>query len=296
MILALGLVLCFTFSCQKGKDVVKKETEPAITIDNAISADGVSIAYEVRGEGEPTLVFVHGWTNSRRNWEDEVAHFSKNYRVAAIDLAGAGASGHNREKWTMSAFGEDVVAVMRKAKLDNAVLIGFSMGGTVILEAAKRIPELVIGLVIVDFLKNIEDRYTEETIAKMERIAMDWVNEPTIEKAQGFFERNKKELSEKLNSTIIGVSTVGWSESYKNMWRWCNDECIENLQTIHAPVTSINSDRGTTNVEAFRKYVPSFKAKIIKGVGHGIYWEAPEEFRRLLEETIQEFVQMKQER
>ena len=144
MVIPLVFLLCFTFGRQKGEEVAaEKEVEPTIIVDNAISADGVSIAYEVRGEGEPALVFVHGWSNNRNTWEAELAHFSQKYKVVAIDLAGFGASGNNREKWTMGAFGEDVAAVIKQIGLDDAVLIGHSMGGPVILEAAKRIPESI---------------------------------------------------------------------------------------------------------------------------------------------------------
>jgi pimeloyl-ACP methyl ester carboxylesterase len=45
-----------------------------------------------------------------------------------------------------------------------------------------------------------------------------------------------------------------------------------------------------TNVEAFRKYVPSFKVKIIPDTGHILMWDATEEFNRLLEQCIQEFL------
>jgi len=39
------------------------------------------------------------------------------------------------------------------------------------------------------------------------------------------------------------------------------------------------------------KYVPSFQAKIMTDVGHLVFWDNPEEFNRLLEETIQEFIE-----
>ena len=300
MILPLVILLCFTFGCQKGEKVAEepvvdveadKEAEPTITIDNAISADGVSIAYEVRGEGEPTLVFVHGWSSNRNTWAAELAHFSQKYKVVAIDLAGFGASGNNREKWTMGAFGEDVAAVIKQIGLDDAVLIGSSMGGPVILEAAKRIPESIIGLVLVDILQNIETVYSEERISNIVRTNMNWVNEPTFWKIQSAFVSNKVELYKRWYSMRKDVSKVGWSESLKNLCRWANEECTKSLQMIQAPITSINSDKSPTNVEAFKKYVPSFELKIIPGVGHFVFWEAPEEFSRLLEETIQEFVQ-----
>ena len=44
-----------------------------------------------------------------------------------------------------------------------------------------------------------------------------------------------------------------------------------------------------TNIEAFQKYAPTFKAKIVKDVGHLVMWDNPEEFNRLLEESIREF-------
>ena len=89
---------------------------------------------------------------------------------------------------------------------------------------------------------------------------------------------------------LKGASRIGWRESLNDILRWENEDCIESLKKIQAPITSINSDQEPTNVEAFRKYVPSFKVKIIPDVGHLVMWDAPEEFNRLLEESIQEFI------
>ena len=50
----------------------------------------------------------------------------------------------------MPAFGADVVAVIEKLGLRDVVLIGHSMGGDVIVEAARALPERIIGLVWVD--------------------------------------------------------------------------------------------------------------------------------------------------
>lgn len=289
-IFPLIFLLCFTFSYQQGE-----KEEPTIIFDTAISADGVSIAYEVRGKGEPTLVFVHGWSNKRSLWDVQLAHFSQKYKVVAIDLAGFGDSGNNRKEWTMEAFGQDVVAVLDKPSLEDVILIGFSMGAPVVIETAELSPDNITGIVLVDFLQNIEAVYSEEFINFFDKAMMGFVTEPTIEKAMPYFVTNKEELGNRCITMIKDVPTVGWSESLKNVWLWRNDECTKSLQQIQAPVTSINSDQIPTNVEAFKKYVPSFKVKIIEGTGHFIPWEAPEDFNRLLEETIQEFLQMEKQ-
>jgi len=294
MVIPLVILFCFTFGCQQGEEVAaEKDVEPTITLDNAISADGVSIAYEVRGEGEPALVFVHGWSNNRGIWDTQVAHFSQKYKVVAIDLAGFGESGNDRKMWTMESFGDDVVAVVNKLEPEDVVLIGFSMGGPVVIEAAKQAPGHIAGIVLVDTLKNIETIYSQEDISYVLRDYMDTVTELRTEKVGRLFKKNKEELSERIISTMLkDVPKVGWSESLKDYFRWSNEECIKSLQKIQAPVISINSDQYPTNVEAFKKYVPSFEVKIIPGVGHVVFWEAPEEFNRLLEEAVQEFVQM----
>ena len=127
----------------------------------AISSDGVQIRYDVQGEGEPALVFVHGWCCDRSYWDAQVPHFAQKYKVVTIDLAGHGESGLGREAYTMATFGQDVAAVVNKLGLDKVILIGHSMGGPVILEAARIIPENIKGLVGVDTFSRIKPRTQE---------------------------------------------------------------------------------------------------------------------------------------
>ena len=66
----------------------------------------------MRGAGEPTLVFVHGWAMDGTLWERQAAELSRWQRVVAVDLAGHGRSGKSRADWSMAAFGADVRAVV----------------------------------------------------------------------------------------------------------------------------------------------------------------------------------------
>jgi pimeloyl-ACP methyl ester carboxylesterase len=85
--------------------------------------------------GVAQIVFVHGWACDRSYWRHQMDAFPGK-TVVAVDLAGHGDSGTGRGSWTMPAFGADVVAVMDDLHLDDVVLVGHSMGGDVILEAA----------------------------------------------------------------------------------------------------------------------------------------------------------------
>jgi pimeloyl-ACP methyl ester carboxylesterase len=267
--------------------------EPTITVDNAISADGVSIAYEVRGEGEPALVFIHGWCCDRTYWKEQLPHFAKKYKVLAIDLAGHGDSGFNRKEWTIETFGEDVVAVVNKLNLDQVVLIGHSWGGGVIIEASRKMPNRVLGLVGADTLNDFEKKYGQQFIdywfhgirdnfAEFTKNYVPTVSAPNsdpvlIDKIAGDMSSAPPEVG------------IGASEAYVN---YQNNEIVQALGEVKAPITCINSDLNPTNVKTNQRYVPSFKAKIMSGVGHFNMMEDPETFNRLLEETIQEFLQL----
>jgi len=114
------------------------------------AADGVEIALDVCGRGDPALVFVHGWAGRRGHWDGQRARFAESHRVVRIDLAGHGASGRGRAHWTLPAFAGDVVAAVEALALDSLIPIGHSLGGSVIALAPERIAGRVRGLIGVD--------------------------------------------------------------------------------------------------------------------------------------------------
>lgn len=131
------------------------------TVRRVISADGVSISFEVKGRRETALVFIHGWSCDSEYWKAQLAFFSDAYTTVAVDLAGHGLSGADRRNWSMAAYGKDVAAVIRALPNQRVILIGHSMGGYVALEAAHLQPERVIGVVGVDSLQDLDGRQTD---------------------------------------------------------------------------------------------------------------------------------------
>lgn len=136
----------------------------AQTVDH----DGVSISYQAEGQGDTSLVFIHGWTIDQTYWQPQVDHFKNQYLVVTLDLAGHGKSGADRKEWTMEAFGNDVVAVIEKLDLQNIVIVGHSMGGSVMLEAVHQIPERIIAMVGVDNFKEVGSELTSEQQKEIE--------------------------------------------------------------------------------------------------------------------------------
>jgi len=48
--------------------------------------DGVALAYETRGQGDPPILLVHGWTCDHTYFAPQAEHFSRSHRVVSVDL------------------------------------------------------------------------------------------------------------------------------------------------------------------------------------------------------------------
>lgn len=263
--------------------------EPLTSIE---SHDGVSISFDNEGKGEPALILIPGWSNPRTIFDAQVTKFSEKYQVIAVDLPGFGESGNNRSDWSMKAYGKDIASIIEQLELDEVIVLGFSMGAPVSIEAALAAPEQVIGVVLVDDLHQVEIQIPPPMAYFMDSIMMDLVTNPSKEKllAMGFFMHNVDESFERASKFLVGASQIGWRESLTEYMNWQNEHCTASIEAVDVPIIAINSAIQPTNVEAFRKYAPTFQAKIVKDVGHVIMWDNTEEFNKLLEESIQDFI------
>ena len=252
------------------------------------SKDGIPISFEVYGAGEPTLVFVHGWSCDARYWRAQVPHFSKSHRVVTLDLAGHGHSGTKRLQYSMLAFGEDVQAVTEATGSNRVILLGHSMGGSVIAEAARLMPDRVIGLIGVDTLHNIEYPMTHEELSKMlAPLEKDFLNGTREFVEQMILPSMKPQLREWILADMSAApSAVALSASKSMMTQYITGEAAKIFHEIRAPVVSVNCDMWPVDYEANRRNMSFFEAIILKGADHFLMLDRPKEFNQALEKAI----------
>ena len=121
---------------------------------------------------------------------------------------------------------------------------------------------------------------------------MDLVANPSNEKlvGSGFYKKNIETSFERVAAMLEDAPGTGWRESLLGALNWLNEDCTASISSIQAPVIAINSDLQPTDVEAFKKYAPSFEAKIVPDTGHLLMWDAPGQFNRLLEQSVRKFM------
>ncbi|MBW7996472.1 MAG: alpha/beta fold hydrolase [Candidatus Glassbacteria bacterium] len=260
-------------------------------LGSVLSEDGTEIVYQVQGSGSPALVFVHGWVCDKSYWDNQVPYFSEKYKVVTVDLAGHGESGLGRTDYTMEAFGKDVVAVVEELGLDQVVLIGHSMGGPTILEAAIQMPEKTLKVVVADFFHNIEDFWPQEVVDQY----MAWFNADFAATCINFVSTlmfvpaTDSSLIEWILADMSSAPPEVGVSSIENIFGVINGGDTLAFKEVQAPIVCINSDMSSTEVEVNRKYNPSFDAVEMSDVGHFVMLEDPETFNRLLDEILVEF-------
>ena len=254
------------------------------------SSDGVPIHYSVAGQGEPTLVFVHGWSCDGTYWKAQVPYFSQDHRVVTVDLAGHGDSGTDRKSWSMSAFGQDVAAVVKELDLEQVVLVGHSMGGPVVLEAALQLGERVVGVVGVDAFKPFGQAYTEEQIAAMmEPERTDYAGATVEWVRTNFTPDADPDLVEWVAKDMSSAPPAVALEAAEENYRWYGSSSRSAFQDLKVPIVAITSDVGGIDIAAVREYAPTFDVVVMSGVGHFIMMEDPERFNALLAEAVSHF-------
>ncbi len=109
------------------------------------------LEYTEFGTGERTVVLLHGLLMPRSMQRPLARHVAgAGYRVITLDLLGHGRSDQPADPllYSISAFGEQVIALLDHLEVDQAVIGGASLGANVALDVATAAPERVAGLIV----------------------------------------------------------------------------------------------------------------------------------------------------
>ena len=241
------------------------------------SIDGAKISYTVSGTGSKTVLFVHGWTCDSSSWARQVPAISRQYQTVTIDLPGHGNSGSPGDgKFSMALFANTVEAVRREVHADKFVLVGHSMGTSVIRRYARLFPQHVAALVAVDgsVLTPPEnaDRVKlfqgpDAANARRELIRTMFTPATTPELRA----RIEKMMMAPPDATAArAMATLAEINSWKD-------------DVISAPVLGIYAENSRrANHEVLSHIFPSLVYTEIPGTGHFLMLEKPDAFNRIL--------------
>ena len=115
--------------------------------------NGVRIHYVTIGEGQTSIVMIHGFPDFWYTWRNQMIALMSKYQVAAIDLRGYNLSDKPQggEYYLMRHLISDIQAVMRHLEKDKAIIMGHDWGGAIAWFFAMYFPTMTERLIVLDF-------------------------------------------------------------------------------------------------------------------------------------------------
>lgn len=308
-LLPLNLIFILTVSLLLSACSRQSMYETAIGLERSsagleadtVVVDNLEIAYlrnhqAVNGE---TIVMIHGFGANKDNWTRLAGHLTDDFNVYAIDLPGHGESSKPLDiGYRLEDQAGYVAQILEALSVDDAHIMGNSMGGAITALYAADYPGKVISAVLFDPAGILE--YESELVD----LVMEGDN-PLIPKKPGDFERLMEFALEKepfVPWPIMGVMeerAIANREVNEVIFAAIRDAGFESdfrnaITRIQAPVLVIwgKKDRviNYRNGEVFEAAIPNARLELMEGIGHAPMVEAPDKSAELFRAFIGQMV------
>lgn len=176
----------------------------------------VDINYVDYGEGNNTIVLLHGWGQNIDMMRPIGDRFKKNNRIIIVDLPGFGGSSEPDYVWSMYDYTDCVHELLESLKIKNPILIGHSFGGKISLIYASKYKVDKLILFGSPFKKEIENLSTKTKILKSLKKV------PVINKLEGFAKKHigstdYKNASEIMRKILVEHVNLDITEDVKKI-------------------------------------------------------------------------------
>lgn len=273
-------------------NVSNAQTQKSMTAKQiSIREEKVVINYYQQGQGDTTLLFLHGWCINGMYWADQLDYFSSAYNVFAIDLPGFGKSKAERINLTVEEYANDVIAFIDAMKLENVVIIGHSMAGEIMLQTALTNNPKIVGIVGVDNFKSIDVVLQPEQMKQMTDFLLllekDFKNTaPVYADLMLFHPTTSKEVKDRVKNDFANSNpAIGYETIITQMQYAYSD--AQRLEQLNYKLLLINSDGYPTNEIGLKNHCKmGFQVEPLPATGHYPMIEKPREFNLLLEKVL----------
>jgi pimeloyl-ACP methyl ester carboxylesterase len=250
----------------------------------------VAIAYDVRGHGSP-LVLLQGLGVGRWGWEPVVDRLARRFRVITVDNRGTGASDTPAGHFSTRSMAQDVLAVLDHAGIQQASVLGTSLGGMVAQELALAHPDRVDRLVLVATIPG--GRLTAPMPLKTAYL-LAWAPLLASElRLRGFVNqalgprtlRRRPEVAERLlaNERAHPQSEAAW-RAQATAGVLFDPGGGQRRLTQPTLVLQGTADQvvNPANAELLAGLIPDARLRYFDGAGHLLYWDEPKRFVRVV--------------
>jgi len=253
-----------------------------------------SLYYEETGKGDP-LILIHGGMLDRRMWDGQFELFGRWSRVVRYDNRNQGLSHGIPDSFS---YHEDLNKFMEALGIQRARLVGLSLGGSIAIDFALAHPEKVSALVLVSSgLSGYENR--DSTLQAYEKKQSDAIARRDLNSFIEYFQRSwtdgprrtpdqvNRDVRQRVRDMIR--ATLSKSEPLSTVLP-LNPPALGRLASIHVPTLFVLGEFDSPGIQEIAslvlKGIPGSRKVVIKGAGHMVNMEKPEEFNEVVGEFL----------
>lgn len=264
-----------------------------------ISIRGVSYYVEVVGEGEP-LLLLHGFTGSVQTWKPFISDW-KQRTLVMVDIIGHGKTDcpDEVERYGIESVAADLHELLDQLHMDNAHVLGYSMGGRLALTFAIRYPHRVKTLILESSspgLKTEEERMVR--IRSDEALAAEIVQHGVVAFIEKWEQlplfatqkRLPREMQEQIRRERLGHSAKGLANSLRGMGTGKQPSWWEQLNSLPIPTLLLCGEWDEKFCQIaleMNERLPNAQLTKISCAGHAIHVEQPKIFAKIVNEFIE---------
>lgn len=256
-----------------------------------VERNGVNMSYNKEGNGDTTLLFVHGWCINKEYWQQQVEVFSKKYTVVTMDLPGFGQSGKNRTVWNFADYTEDVKQLIEELHLKNVILIGHSMSGDMILDFSNKYPDLIIGITGIDNLHepaapmSEPDQKNVTSFFKLFKVKFDSVVTASMS-SYLFQPSTDTTIKQRVMNDIYNTDSLMAVDVLQSLTFFAQEQ-QSRMKKLHHKLFLVNSDVLPVKLDSLNKYcAKGAEVLYVHNTGHYPMIEKPMEFNNALQQVI----------
>ena len=261
----------------------------------AIAGDGTRIHYEVTGltKRAPVLL-VQGLGGEKNSWNLQRAALALRHRTIAFDNRGAGRSDKPDGKYNLEEMADDAIAVLDAAGIENAHVVGLSMGGAISQIIALKHPNRVRSLTLVatacrnhawreELLQSWATTAETEGMAAVGKEAARWMIGPRsfrrVLPALGWM--GPLQLFNPANAFVSQVKAILSTDDGALNTELANIVCPTMVVVGNQDVLTPRGD-----AEEIASLIPTAELVVISGGAHGLHIEHASTFNRILLEFL----------
>ncbi len=249
----------------------------------------INMYYEIHGEGEP-LVLIHGILDIS-GWSNQIPTLSQRYRVVAFDNRGVGRTDSTEPPYTTAGMADDTVGLLDVLGIDQAHIVGYSLGGAIALELAIKYPERVKNLILVGAFARLSPIGLSRTHLLMSMFRNGVDIETVLRNfylwffSDKFFS-NEEQVTAALNSFINHPFPQPSHGLEGQVDAITGHDSRDRLGRITAPtLVLVGKDDINTPVklsEQLATGIPDAKLVVLEDTAHSLPIEAPDRFNKII--------------